>query len=588
MASIGRPRVWAQYRTPERTRPFSWRDVVTRAVVSAALLAAIALPGLYYETERLRDHDRDYVVAAAEFAAEQGARILETAELALDRFTDRVQEDWADGSLPEDRVAQDIQLILSERPQIRAIWLIDAAGRLFTDGRETETFQQLDVSGEDYFLIHRRTSLVPIFVGALSVDADTGRTYFPLSQRLSSPDGGFEGVSVAIVESDYFRRHFDRQRHLGRAEFGLINVSGRLLAASSGFGASPDGTTRTLDPSVIAHAYVNDASSIDRSAFTGGTDAITATSFLAEYGLYTVATIPTPFWSILSRQSTLTIMGLWLTATSIACLYFMLSARHNRVAYAARLDAESARRSAERANAAKSNFLANMSHELRTPMNAIIGFSEILSDESPDRRDSQKYREYAEHIRDSGYHLLSLINDILDISKIEAGKVELTLDHLMLDRELSDCVRMVQGRAHQRGQAVTLRVPSDGVAVVADRRALRQIIVNLLSNAIAYTPEGGQITVSATDLGGCVSITVSDTGIGIPGDRIDDIRRPFEQLDNRYSRPQGGTGLGLSLVSRLTELHGGDVKISSVVGQGTTVEVHLPTLATGPGGEDGL
>ena len=543
------------------------------------LLGAVALSALYYEKGRLRDRDRDYAVAAAEFAAVQGARILETAELALDRFTDRIQEDLVRVAPLDERVAQDIQLILGERPQIRALWLIDASGRLLADGRGIDPSAPLDVSGEDYFLIHRRTSLVPIFVGALGVDPGTGRTYFPLSQRLSSPEGRFVGVSAAIVESDYFRRDFDRQRHLGRAEFALINVSGQVLAASSGFGAGPDGTTRVLDPSVIAHAYVNDGSSIDRSAHTGGADAVTATSFLPEFGLYTVATIPTPVWGLLFRQSTLAILALWLTGTGIAGLYFALSARHNRSAYAARLDTESARRSAERANAAKSNFLANMSHELRTPMNAIIGFSEILSDEAPNSGDPLKYREYAEHIRDSGYHLLSLINDILDISKIEAGKVELSLDRLDLGRELSDCIRMLQGRARQRGQTITLNLPSAGLAVVADRRALRQIIVNLLSNAIAYTPDGGQITITAADLGAEVSITVSDTGIGIPGERLDDIRRPFEQLDNRYSRPQGGTGLGLSLVSRLTELHGGDVMISSVMGKGTTVEVRLPLSA---------
>ncbi len=540
------------------------------------LLAAIAGLGLYYERERLRDHDRAYVVSAAEFTSEQGARILQTAGLALDRFTDQVQEDWADGSLAHERVARDIRLVLAERTQISALWLIDASGRRFEDGREAEEPTLGNVSGEDYFLIHRRTSLVPIFVGALWTHPDTGRTYLPLSQRLALPDGRFSGVSVAMVGTDHFRRHFDRQRHLGRAEFALMSVAGRVLAASSGFGSGPDGTGRTLDPSVIAHAYVNDGSSIDRSAYPGGADAITATSFLPEFGLYTVATIPTPLWGMFLRQSTMAILGLWLTATGIAGVYFVLSARHNRVAYAARLEAEAARRSAERANAAKSNFLANMSHELRTPMNAIIGFSEILSDEAPQVGDPHKYREYVGHIRDSGYHLLSLINDILDISKIEAGKVELSLDYLMLDRELSNCVRMVKGRAHQRSQTVTLHVPPGGVAVIADARALRQIIVNLLSNAITYTPEGGRITVAAAEQGDRVSITVSDTGIGIPGDRIDDIRRPFEQLDNRYSRPQGGTGLGLSLVSRLTELHGGEVKIDSIVGQGTTVEVQLP------------
>jgi len=249
----------------------------------------------------------------------------------------------------------------------------------------------------------------------------------------------------------------------------------------------------------------------------------------------------------------------------------------------ARHDAEQARIAAEGANRAKSQFLATMSHELRTPLNAVLGFSEIIKDRAFGPGAIDKYVEYAADIHTSGRHLLDLINDILDISKIEAGKLELKPSVLEAEAVLESCRRLVAVRAADGDVRLELAVPDPMLPVYADERAVKQIVFNLLSNAIKFTPKGGRVRLSATAEGNATRICVSDTGIGIPNDQIDRVLQPFEQIDNQYNRAGGGTGLGLSLVKALVELHGGTLRVDSAVHRGTTVSVLFPL----PPGEAG-
>ncbi len=235
---------------------------------------------------------------------------------------------------------------------------------------------------------------------------------------------------------------------------------------------------------------------------------------------------------------------------------------------------------AEAANRAKSHFLTMMSHELRTPLNAILGFSEMMTGPIGTRM-TDRCAEYSGYIHESGTHLLDLINDILDISKIEAGKVEISPMRLECGEVLAGCLRLAAGRAEDAGLTLGLDMPEPVPPLFADERAIKQIMFNLLSNAVKFTP-GGSVTVRARAVpnggaaGDAVAISVSDTGIGIPPDQIERIQRPFERIDNRYSQSAGGTGLGLALVRGLVELHGGRLDIASTVGQGTTVTVTFP------------
>jgi two-component system cell cycle sensor histidine kinase PleC len=230
---------------------------------------------------------------------------------------------------------------------------------------------------------------------------------------------------------------------------------------------------------------------------------------------------------------------------------------------------------AESANRAKSEFLANMSHELRTPLNAINGFSEMMVGEMFGPMGDGRYREYARDILSSGQHLLALINDILDMSKIEAGKMHLRFEPLSLEEVAEDTVRLVRGRAEAVGVSLTTAFPAVP-EVEADYRAIKQVLLNLLSNAIKYTPRGGAITIAADEVGGHVRVSVQDTGIGIPQEDLARLARPFEQVESHLARTTSGTGLGLALTKSLVEMHNGELTLESTPGEGTTVSFTLP------------
>jgi signal transduction histidine kinase len=232
---------------------------------------------------------------------------------------------------------------------------------------------------------------------------------------------------------------------------------------------------------------------------------------------------------------------------------------------------------AELANRAKSEFLSTMSHELRTPLNAIIGFAELMKLEALGPLGSDSYREYARDICLSGNHLLTLINDILDLGRIEAGKVELNEEVIKPADLFEAAARILRERASIAGLTLRVQGGEDLPQIRADRRKLLQILVNLMSNAIKFTPEGGAVGLDGRqDEAGNVVIVVSDTGIGIAEKDLEKAMTPFGQIDSSLSRKHAGTGLGLPLTKNLTELHGGKFEISSKPGVGTKVTVHLP------------
>ncbi|MEQ8266852.1 MAG: ATP-binding protein [Parvibaculum sp.] len=232
---------------------------------------------------------------------------------------------------------------------------------------------------------------------------------------------------------------------------------------------------------------------------------------------------------------------------------------------------------AEMANRAKTKFLANMSHELRTPLNAIIGFSEIMNQEMFGPLGGDRYREYTNDIHDSGRHLLNVIDDILDISKIEAGRYLIEEDEIDLEVVLRWSVEMMRARTMEKKQNVGLQVPANLPKLHADQRAMRQIMLNLLSNAAKFTPEDGEIdiVVRMTDTGD-LSVSVCDNGIGIPSGKLDEVLEPFGQVDDTNARQHGGTGLGLPITKSLIEMHGGSFRLESTLGAGTSATMILP------------
>ncbi len=237
---------------------------------------------------------------------------------------------------------------------------------------------------------------------------------------------------------------------------------------------------------------------------------------------------------------------------------------------------------ADRANAAKSAFLAAMSHELRTPLNAIIGFSEIIASNMLGAGGAARYREYARDITESGHHLLAIINDLLDMVKIEAGKLELHLEDVAPEAVIEEVLRMLRGRISEAKLDCQLALAPDLAPVRADRRIVKQVLVNLLTNAIKFTPPGGKITIAAQRQNGHVALSVADTGIGMTADEVAQAAEPFYQADRSLARRFGGTGLGLTLVKAFVEQHGGRFAIASEPDAGTTIAV---TFAVAPPGK---
>ena len=234
------------------------------------------------------------------------------------------------------------------------------------------------------------------------------------------------------------------------------------------------------------------------------------------------------------------------------------------------------------ANRAKSEFLANMSHELRTPLNAIIGFSEIMKNEAFGPLGSPQYLDYMDDIHNSGSHLVAIINDILDLSKIEAGRMELNETKLPVGTIIGSCVRIMRERAESGEIDLSTSVPDDLPDLLADERLVKQMLINLLSNAVKFTPPGGKVTIGAQFKAGSLLIGVADTGMGMSQDQALIALEPFRQVDGSHTRQLEGTGLGLPLVKSYIELHGGGFRLNSGSGKGTLVTLTFPPERTMP------
>ena len=270
--------------------------------------------------------------------------------------------------------------------------------------------------------------------------------------------------------------------------------------------------------------------------------------------------------------------GTWITLRDKSAWRHMeeVYCRRIRILKAELAMAQKGRRDAVDAARARKDFLTATSHELRTPLNAILGFSEMLSLQMLGPLQNERYLEYAQIIHSSGEHLLALVNDLLDLSKLEAGKLELHLERIQILKVIIDCVRLVETQATSAHVGISVHV-YDGVDLLSgDAKRLHQMLLNLLSNALKFTPVGGEITIDVFRRGADIAISVSDTGIGIKTEDIPKVLEPFGQIESDLGKMHQGTGLGLPLTKELAELHGGSLTMESNVDVGTTVTIMLP------------
>lgn len=368
---------------------------------------------------------------------------------------------------------------------------------------------------------------------------------FLLSLRRAGRSRGADPGGNAILE-----RLLTEQPHLVLS----LDAEGRV---GSAFGYAPDGVSENL---LLGDGLLAAAEAGDRPALQGALQMVLARG-LAE-----------AHFSPLGALHCVCTVSLRRAADGGLVAVLRDSSRER----AREASLEAAKLEAEQLNTGKSRFLANMSHELRTPLNAIMGFSDIMRSRLFGPL-TGKYGEYAELIHESGGHLLDLINDVLDMSKIEAERYELAKDLFDVREPVSAALRLLRLQADEGGVSLRGMLPPQQVEVEADARAIKQIVLNLVSNALKFTPRGGAVTVALTRFDDRVELEVADTGVGIAEEDLKRLGRPFEQAGDAGQRARGA-GLGLSLVRAFAELHGGEMAIESELGEGTSVTVRLPIL----------
>jgi signal transduction histidine kinase len=467
---------------------------------------------------------------------------------------------------------------LRRAPQLSGLTVIGVDGEVRVRAPATAT-ASANVADEAYFRRARDGDGVQVTLAGRD-PARAEAEQIVLSRRITRADGRFAGVLTATLSRDYLQLFFSVLRLGEHGVIALANNEGTILA---GRPLLESEMSRTAFPELFTEWLPLASSAV--VPLPDGRD-----GELRIVGYQRVEKLPLVALIALSKDDALAdwrhttffqadvCAGIVLTLTFLAVLFYRaFLARilaHHQLRETVR-ELEEARIAAEELSRVKSQFLANMSHELRTPLNAIIGFSEVIRDARMGPVDT-RYRDYARDIHNSGDHLLRLINDVLDLAKVEAGRLELHEEPLDLGKLFLDCSRLIADRLANGRLDFASTLPAAPPQIVGDELRLKQILLNLLSNAIKFTPPGGRIRLSATVVTEGLAIAVADTGIGMEVHEIAIALEPFRQVDGAFARRFEGTGLGLPLAQRLAELHGGRLAITSTKGSGTVATLNLP------------
>jgi two-component system cell cycle sensor histidine kinase PleC len=503
------------------------------------------------------------------------ARTIETVDLRLRNLGDVVAAKSASG-------ARDVAALLNDElrraPQLSGLAVIGTDGEVRVRAPATAE-AHANVADQAYFQHARDGDGVQVVLAERDPSRGEAKQIV-LSRRITRPDGRFAGVLTATLSRDYLQLFFSVLRLGEHGVIALANNEGTILTRRP---ALESEAPRTAFPELFTEWLPLASSAVVplRDERDGE---------LRIIGYQRVEKLPLVALVALSKDDALAnwrrttliqadvCAGIVLALAFLAVLiYRAFHARilaHHQLRETVR-ELEEARIAAEELSRVKSQFLANMSHELRTPLNAIIGFSEVIRDARMGPVDA-RYRDYARDIHNSGDHLLRLINDVLDLAKVEAGRLELHEEPLDLCKLFLDCNRLIADRLVAGRLEFASTLPGAPPQVVGDELRLKQILLNLLSNAIKFTPPGGRIRLSAAVIAEGLAIAVADTGIGMEPNEIAIALEPFRQVDGAFARRFEGTGLGLPLAERLAELHGGRLAITSTKGSGTVATLYLP------------
>jgi two-component system, cell cycle sensor histidine kinase PleC len=526
---------------------------------------------------------------------EDAAHSVEEEVVLLHILRDEFDQPGADAAAwAAPAMRQKIKDFVKFYPQVTSAVIFDRKGDpLFVSLDPTSA--QGNIADRDYFR-DLAAADKPIEVGPSYTGRVTGREIFNLTLRRNAPDGTFNGIIGVSVATDHFRDLFARIAARRPSIVMLSRTDGAVVSRL------PAPLPGTHDLPATAPLLVNlqkaDAGSFIAAPFRGGDESIFAYRSLAGYPLVIAygisrASVLAAWWSNFVVIAAIGIAAsLGLVATSLAVIRSQTALRLRE----GRLEAEIGRRreaeaetrrsleEALRANTAKSGFLAMMSHELRTPLNAIIGFSEMMTSELFGPLGSDRYRSYVADIAQSGTHLLKVINDILDLSRLDLGRLKPDVDLTDILGVLEQTVRMVTPIASKAGVVIALVAAPGLPGAPADARLLKQALLNVLSNAIKFTPEGGSIHVLAKYLPDrSVVVEIRDTGIGMTADQIQMALEPFVQVDNSLHRKYEGAGLGLPLAKAFIELQGGRFEIESKAGRGTVIRFVLVSTLSAAG-----
>lgn len=549
-------------------------------VLLVALIIATAVSSIIWLRDRTLNDAETRLSQLTVVIAEHVERALESVDGVVQVTVDRIAQ--ADLSDPEARAT--IHTYLNQQafnlPQSRNFLVIDQEGDRIVDSQSATPLPQNSSKGEHY-LYYQDHPDTRVHLSAPTRSRQTGEWYFSLSRPLAAPEESFSGLAIASIDFKYFMDVFKSAMLGDSTSISFARLDGMRLFRYPVIEAAFGDTFANTEIFKLHLPHAN-AGVFRGDTRLAGEERMLSFRTLKEFPVFiivgdSVNKILAPWrvqaW-IIAVCATVALIVLGVIGTILVRLArrrdaLLVEAQESRHA------AELATKAAERASRAKSEFLAGVSHDLRTPLNSIIGFSEVLLGGQGGSL-SEQQREYTQYINTAGTHLLSLINNLLDLAKIEANHLTILDDKFALHGVINECMRLVSTQA-DAGRITLVPYDTRRFGLRADPVRLRQIIFNLLSNAIKFTLPGGTVEVrSNLTEDGSLNISVIDTGIGMSEKEIAVAMQPYGQVENKLTRQHEGTGLGLPLVHALVELHGGRVVISSISGKGTTVSVVLP------------